>query len=67
MLRSAVRRWLGVPSREEVRVQILREIDADAVWRQCRDPYASLSGERLAAGATRNAAIELGKREDTRG
>lgn len=60
MIRAALRCWLGIPSRSEIREQILREIDADAVWR-------SREGTRLDRDVDRRAAIALGKREDTRG
>lgn len=64
-LRAVIRRWLGIPERREIRSQILREIDADAIWRGDGD------GRTFAAQADdlareRRVAIALGQREDTR-
>ena len=63
-IRDAIRRWLGVPTREGIREQILREIDADAVWREgaTEAPFKA----RRHRDADRRSAIMFGKREDTR-
>lgn len=40
-MRNLIRRWLGVPTRAEVRKIAQREIDADRAWR-----YGSTQDER---------------------
>ena len=60
-------RLLGIPSKAEIRAMILREIDADRVWRE------GSVVDRIEAGSSRwrlsrkrDAAVSLGEREDTR-
>ena len=64
-VRDLIRRWLGVPTAEQVREIVLREIDADAVWRE--EPSATTHKvRRMEKETSRHAAIMLGGREDTR-
>jgi hypothetical protein len=62
--RNLIRRWLGVPTREEIRAMILREIDADTAWKT--DSDHTLEVLRRNAGTERSVAISFGYREDTR-
>lgn len=59
-----IRRWLGIPTREEIRAQILREIDADAAWGS--NLPRSHAAQREARAHRRDIDIELGLRENTR-
>lgn len=65
MIRAALRRWLGVPTREEIRAMVLREIDADRVTGSCHF-QESLVPSRIELEAARDRFIRNGKREDTR-
>jgi hypothetical protein len=58
-------RWLGIPTRADIRAMILREIDADAVWRAPSLKTAEFDREQL--DSARQVAIMVGSREDTRG
>lgn len=65
-LRNRIRRWLGVPTRTDIRTIVLREIDADTVWREGQATETH-SVRRRRRHAERDAAIHFGGREDTRG
>lgn len=66
-VRSIIRRWLGIPSESDIRAMILREIDADAVWREGPDDNAlTHKARRIERARDRSAAILFGQREDTR-
>lgn len=64
MIRALIRRWLGVQSPAEIREQVLREIDADAVWRA--GPTDTPFTARRGRAHERTVAIMQGNREDTR-
>lgn len=65
-IRSIIRRWLGVPTSEEVRQIALREIDADHIWKFPAQGQ-SMEGQRLNRRIERDTAILFHNREDTRG
>lgn len=65
-MRNLIRRWLGVPTRAEIREMILREIDADAVWRTSPRIGESKIATRVQREQDRAFAQEIGAREDTR-
>lgn len=58
-LRNRIRRWL------DVREIVLREIDADQVWRNGHLAHRLLEQERAAMERDREIAVLSGKREDT--
>ena len=67
-IRNLIRRWLGIPSPEDIRAMILREIDADAAWREREADGIvgpSLLARRLTAERERGGATIMGLREDT--
>ncbi|SES08112.1 hypothetical protein [Sphingobium sp. YR768] len=66
MIRAAILRWLGIPTRAETRAMILREIDADRAWLRDDDDIGPIR-HRQRGEMRRYLAIESGKREDTRG
>jgi len=70
-MRALICRWLGIPTREEIRAAILLEIDAEKAWLLHDDlpsrDRPNLVGLRLDSEACREFAIQCGRREDTRG
>lgn len=66
MIARLIRRWLGVPTRAEVRGMVLREIDADAAWRDAPKSGRTFGSEGVIRSRDRSVAIILGEREDTR-
>lgn len=64
-LRQAIRRWLGIPSEAEIRAAVLREIDADTVWRS-PEPGETFASQRRNHEIERISAVAFGRREDTR-
>lgn len=65
-MRNLIRRWLGAPTRAEIREMILREIDADAVWQSRPRIGGSTIAHRVQREQDRAVAQEIGAREDTR-
>lgn len=63
---ACLRRWLGIPTREEIRTMILREIDADAAWHMAATGKTAETARRDFR-IDRDVAIMSGHREDTRG
>ena len=63
---NLIRRWLGVPTRAEIREMILREIDADAVWRDGNILHRTFEFQRADKERARKVAVLTGKRENTR-
>lgn len=66
-IKTNIRNWLDVPTPDQIRSLILKEIDADAVWRE--KPHADIEDfpvMRDELGRHREAEIILNKREDTR-
>jgi len=67
-LRNRIRRWLGVPTRADIRAIVLREIDADYAWLDRDDSKGTtLEASRRNHEINRITAIAFGYREDTRG
>lgn len=64
-LRNIIRRWLGVPSADQIAHIARREIDADAAWKD-RVSAKTVESERRDREISRNTAIAFGYREDTR-
>lgn len=64
-LRELIRRWLGVPTEAAIRNMILREIDADTVWRTGDISSQTFPRRRRDLTQERAVAVALGYREDT--
>lgn len=65
MIRTLIRRWLGIREDHQIRNMIWGEIDADAVWRnQPGIDRRNARAERFDLRYEREAAIRLGHREN---
>jgi hypothetical protein len=64
-LRCLLRRWLGIPTRGDIRAIVLREIDADAAWRDGSAGQTPACARRERE-IQRLMATTSGRREDTR-
>ncbi|MEJ7933524.1 hypothetical protein WG907_04530 [Sphingobium sp. AN558] len=70
MIRALILRWLGAPTRADIRAMILREIDADRATEQAvsqgRASFIDIIGFRQAFERDRESRIANLEREDTR-